>query len=169
MRSRSRVAILLLIFTVLGFAVFLPAHATRAASSLEPSRDPAARLIGEAMSSAFAWERLAYIGDTFGNRLSGSESLEDAIQWAVAEMKKDGLENVHTEPVKVPHWVRGQESAEIVSPRRQRLVMLGLGNSVGPTPAGVEADVLVVRRYEELDAAGSRVKGRIVAFNVPFT
>jgi len=84
-------------------------------------------------------------------------------------MKKDGLENVHTEPVKVPHWVRGQESAEIVSPRRQRLVMLGLGNSLGTTPAGIEADVLVVRSYEELDAAGSRVKGRIVAFNVPFT
>ena len=50
-------------------------------------------------------------------------------------MKKDGLENVHTEPVKVPHWVRGQESAEIIAPHRQPLVMLGLGNSVG-TPAG---------------------------------
>jgi len=169
MRSRSRVLVLLLIFTVLGVGVFLPAHASRPASPLEPYREPAARLIGEAMSSAFAWERLAYIGDTFGNRLSGSQPLEDAIQWAVAEMKKDGLENVHTEPVKVPHWVRGQESAEIVSPRRQRLVMLGLGNSIGTTPAGVEADVLVVRSYEELDAAGSRVKGRIVAFNVPFT
>jgi carboxypeptidase Q len=169
MRSRSRVVVLLLIFTVLGFGVFLPAHASRFASSLEPYRAPAARLIGEAMSSPFAWERLAYIGDTFGHRLSGSQALEDAIQWAVAEMKRDGLENVHTEPVKVPHWVRGQESAEIVSPRRQRLVMLGLGNSIGTTPAGIEADVLVVRSYEELDAAGSRVQGRIVAFNVPFT
>src|SRR5207237_5661555 len=80
-----------------------------------------------------------------------------------------GLENVHTEPVKVPHWVRGQESAEIVAPRRQRVVMLGLGNSVGTGPAGIEADVLVVRSFDELDAAGGRVKGRIVLFNVPFT
>ena len=60
------------------------------------------------------------MGDTFGQRLSGSKALEDAIDWAVAEMKKDGLENVHIEPVKVPHWVRGQESAEIVEPRPAR-------------------------------------------------
>ena len=86
-------------------------------------------------------------------------------------MKKDGLENVHTEPVKVPHWVRGQESAEIVAPRRHAMVMLGLGNSVGTPAEGVEGDILVVRNYEQLDAAADRglVKGRIVLFNVPFT
>src|SRR5262249_36681521 len=95
--------------------------------------------------------------------------LEDAIQWAIVQMKKDGLENVHAEPVKVPHWVRGQESAEITSPRRQALVMLGLGNSVGTPPDGIEAEVLVVGRFQELEAAASRVKGRIVLFNVPFT
>ena len=121
------------------------------------------------MSNHFAWERLALLGDTFGHRLSGSRSLEDAIQWVAAEMKKDGLENVHTEPVKVPHWVRGQESAEIISPRARPLVMLGLGNSVGTPVSGVEGDVLVVRSFEELDAAGPRAKGRIVLFNALFT
>ena len=138
-------------------------------SWLDPYREPTARLIGEALSSNFAWERLALLGDTFGARLSGSTNLEDAIQWAVAEMKQDGLENVRTEPVKVPHWVRGQESVEIVSPRHSPLVMLGLGNSLGTPPEGVEADVLVVRTFAELEAAGSRVRGRIVLFNAPFT
>jgi len=132
-------------------------------------REPAARLVGEAMSNQFAWERLAELGDTFGHRLSGSQALEDAIQWAVQEMKKDGLDNVHTEPVKVPHWVRGQESAEITAPRRHAMVMLGLGNSVGTPAEGIEADVLVVRTFQELEAARDRVKGRIVLFNVPFT
>jgi carboxypeptidase Q len=84
-------------------------------------------------------------------------------------MKKDGLENVHTEPVKVPHWVRGQESLEVISPRARPLVMLGLGNSVGTPPAGVEGDILIVRSFEELDAAGPRVKSHIVLFNVPYT
>ena len=84
-------------------------------------------------------------------------------------MKRDGLENVHTEPVKVPHWVRGRESLEIVGAIPQPLVMLGLGNSVGTPPDGVEADLLVVRSFEQLDAARDRVKGRIVLFNVPFT
>ena len=84
-------------------------------------------------------------------------------------MKKDGLENVRLEPVKVPHWVRGQESAEIIAPVRHALVMLGLGNSVGTPPAGIEGDVLVVRTFQELEDAGPRVRGRIVLFNVPFT
>src|SRR6185312_7371352 len=82
---------------------------------------------------------------------------------------KDGLENVHTEPVKVPHWVRGQESLEVIAPRSRPLGMLGLGNSVGTPPGGIEGDILIVRSFDELDSAGPRVKSHIVLFNVPFT
>jgi carboxypeptidase Q len=136
---------------------------------LAPYREPAARLIGESLATDAAWQRLADLGDTFGSRLSGSPNLDAAIRWAVDEMKRDGLENVHTEPVKVPHWVRGRESLEIMGPIPQPLVMLGLGNSVGTPPAGIEADLVVVRSFEELEASRDRVKGRIVLFNVPFT
>ena len=166
---RSRVFALIAAISVLAFTAAPLAQTPKPVPWIDAYREPAARLVGEAMSSPFAWERLALIGDTFGNRLSGSQSLEDAIQWAVREMKKDGLDNVHTEPVKVPHWVRGQESIEITAPRQYPMVMLGLGNSVGTPPEGIEAEVLVVRSFEELDAAGARVKGRIVLFNVPFT
>jgi carboxypeptidase Q len=136
---------------------------------LDAYRDNAARLIAESQSSRFAWERLALLGDTFGHRLSGSEALENAITWAVAEMKKDGLENVRAEPVKVPHWVRGEESLEITTPHRSALTMLGLGNSVGTPAEGIEADLLVVGTFAELDAAGASVGGKIVLFNAPFT
>ena len=138
-------------------------------SWLDAYREPASRLIGEALSTRFAWERLALLGDTFGHRLSGSSALEDAIRWAASQMKKDGLENVHTERVTVPHWVRGRESAEIVSPGPYTMVMLGLGNSVGTPPEGVEAEVIVVRGFDELSQVAARVQGRIVLFNVPFT
>src|SRR5882724_3306762 len=136
---------------------------------LEPYRDPAARLIGEAVSSTLAWDRLSVLTDDIGNRLSGTPALDRAIQWAVAEMKKDGLENVHTERVMVPKWVRGSESAEIVEPARHSMVMLGLGDSVGTTGDGVQAEVLVVHTFDELDAKAAQAKGRIVLFNVPFT
>jgi carboxypeptidase Q len=136
---------------------------------LAPYRDATSRLIGEAVASDAAWQRLAYLGDTYGHRLSGSPNLEAAIRWAVEEMKRDGLENVHTEPVKVPHWVRGRESLELTGAIAQPLVMLGLGNSIGTPPAGIEAELVVVHSFDELEAARDRVKGRIVLFNVPFT
>jgi carboxypeptidase Q len=169
-RSRLLTVCAILPFLFIAADAQSPAPAVAGATAwLDHYREPAARLVGEALAGRFAWERLALLGDTFGNRLSGSQALEDTIQWAVQEMKKDGLENVHTEPVKVPHWVRGQESAEITAPRRLPMVMLGLGNSVGTPPEGIEAEIVIVHSFEELDAARDRVKGRIVVFNVPFT
>jgi carboxypeptidase Q len=132
-------------------------------------REPAARLVAEATGNAFAWQRLAVLTDTFGHRLSGSPQLERAIQWAAEEMKRDGLENVHLEPVMVPKWVRGRERADIVQPAQHALVMLGLGDSVGTPAEGIEAEVLVVQSFAELDAKSALAKGRIVFFNVPFT
>jgi carboxypeptidase Q len=141
---------------------------------IDAYREPAARLIGEALGNTFAWDRLSVLTDTIGNRLSGTPALDGAIQWAVAEMNRDGLENVHTERVMVPKWVRGSESAEIVEPTRQPIVMLGLGDSVGTSAPGatggaVQAEVLVVHGFEELDSKAAAARGRIVFFNVPFT
>src|SRR5262245_5061246 len=64
---------------------------------LDAYRDPAARIIGEAVGSTFAWQRLSVLTDGIGNRLSGTPALDRAIAWAAAEMTRDGLENVHTE------------------------------------------------------------------------
>jgi carboxypeptidase Q len=136
---------------------------------LQQYREPSARLIGEALGSTFAWDRLAVLTDTIGHRLSGSPALERAIEWAVAEMVRDGLENVRAERVMVPKWVRGQESAEIIEPAHHSITMLGLGDSVGTKSDGVQGEVLVVDSFEELDAKSSAARGRIVLFNVPFT
>ena len=172
MHSRRLLSLVLFLSVLLSGpsqSLIAQSSASRTHSWLDPYRDPSARLVGEALASRHAWERLAELGDTFGHRLSGSRALEDAIDWAVDQMKKDGLENVHKEPVKVPHWVRGRESLQIVSPRVHDLVILGLGNSVGTAPEGVEGELLIVHSFQELDAAGPRIKGKIVLFNVPFT
>src|SRR5918993_4438429 len=136
---------------------------------LDPYREPAARLIGAALANASAWDRLAELTDTFGHRLSGSRALEDAIAWALHRMHEDGLENVRAEPVRVPRWVRGRESLEIVLPYPGELVMLGLGNSVGTPAEGLDADLLIVSGYDELERRGREAEGRIVLVNVPFT
>lgn len=126
------------------------------------------RIIAAAQSDSSAWRRLAELTDTFGNRIAGSTNLEAAIDWVLAEMKKDGLANVHGEPVLVPHWVRGTESAELIAPRRVGLHMLGLGNSVGTPPGGITAPVLVVSSFDDLQKHAAEAKGKIVLFDVPF-
>src|SRR3982751_6594457 len=71
-------------------------------------------LIHAATADSAAYLRLGLLVDTFGHRLSGSASLEAAIGWVLREMQTDGLQNVRGEPVMVPHWVRGTESAALV-------------------------------------------------------
>ena len=105
----------------------------------EDYRERAGRIIGAALTSDVAYKRLAWLTDRIGNRLSGSESLTRAIEWATAEMKRDKLDNVRAEKVMIPHWVRGEESLELTAPVTRKLSMLGLGNSVGTPPEGITA------------------------------
>ncbi|MDX1547482.1 MAG: M28 family metallopeptidase [Rhodothermales bacterium] len=136
---------------------------------IETYRSAADAVIDAALADSSGFDRLAYLCDTFGHRLSGSESLERAIDWILAEMEADGLANVHGEEVMVPHWVRGREALTLVAPREQPMRVLGLGGSIGTPPEGIEADVLVVGSYEELAARASEAAGKIVLYNVPFT
>jgi carboxypeptidase Q len=166
-RGPEGVALLALLISLIGTHSHLRAES--APEWLEAYRAPTAQLITEATSDAFAWRRLSTLTDTIGPRLSGSPQLDQAIQWALAEMKRDGLENVHAEKVMVPRWIRGNESADIVQPAHLPLAILGLGGSVGTPAAGVEAPLLIVQSYEELEAHAASARGRIVFFNVPFT
>ena len=129
-------------------------------------QDAAGRLIGAALVDGFGWEKLSDLTTRIGNRLSGSASLEKAIQWVFEGMQREGL-NPRLQPVKVPHWVRGQESARVVAPVDKPLNILGLGGSVGTGPEGITAPVVVVGSFDELEALGeSKVKGKIVLYAV---
>jgi carboxypeptidase Q len=136
---------------------------------LAPYREPAALIVRSALADRFAWNRLNELADTFGHRMCGSAALENAIAWIVDQMRADGFDPVKTEPLKVPHWVRGVESLEIVSPQPLRIPMLGLGNSVGTPDEGLEAELLVVSSFAELERRREEALQRIVLFNVPFT
>ena len=126
-------------------------------------------LTDAALRDSAAWNKLARLADGFGHRLSGSESLEQAIDWMLAEMRAEGLENVRGEPAMVPRWVRGRESAELVTPRAMNLPMLALGGSIGTPPDGITAEVLVVSSFADLEKRAGEATGKIVLFDVPFT
>jgi carboxypeptidase Q len=141
--------------------------ALAAASAAQASA--ATRLIQSAMDDQLGWKRLEYLCDSIGHRLSGSAGMTRSIDWAVAEMKKDGLEGVAAPEVMVPHWVRGKESAHLVAPWQTELPMLGLGGSIGTPPGGITAETVAVESFDELDKLGAeKVKGKIVVYAVPW-
>ena len=104
--------------------------------------------------------------DHIGARFAGSENERKAIAWAVDKMKALGLQNVREEPVTVPHWVRGEERAEIVAPVVQKLAVTALGGSVETPEGGLEAEVVEVADLAAIDRLSSdEVAGKIVFVN----
>jgi carboxypeptidase Q len=141
-----------------------------AAGPLAGEYKPAAdKLIAASLADEQGYKDLTYLCDHIGKRISGSEPLNRAIAWAQDVMKQEGLANVHTQAATVPHWVRGEESGEIVAPVAKKLHMLGLGMSVGTPPDGITAEVVVVPDFAALKALGrAGVAGKIVVFNAPY-
>ena len=129
------------------------------------------RILQAAMADNDGYAALTYLTDHIGKRLSGSPQLNTAVEWGAELMRKAGLQNVQVQPVMVPHWVRGNESATItykgdagtiVKP----LHMLGLGMSVATPKGGITAPAVFVHDFAELDRLpDSEVKGKIVVFN----
>ena len=128
----SKRAIIFLLGAVFTISLF----AQNAGTLTEQYRDSASKLIDAALADQGGMEKLSYLCDRIGNRLSGSAALEKAIAWAAAQMKADGLENVSTPRVKVPHWVRGNEERRTGRAGAHTLTMLGLGGSIATPKRG---------------------------------
>jgi carboxypeptidase Q len=131
------------------------------------------RIRDAAMRDDWAYQRLADLCDKIGPRLSGSPQAEAAVEQVAAAMRAQGF-TVSLQPVKVPHWVRGDERADIVEyPGRpagitQRLHLTTLGGSVATPAQGIVAQVLVVHSFDELHRHAADASGKIVLFDVPF-
>lgn len=140
-----------------------------------PANDPAMlnQIRDTAMKDGWAFERLSDLTDLVGPRLSGSPGAAAAVEQVAAAMRKLGA-TVTLQPVKVPHWVRGVETAELVdyagrpAGLSQRVVLTALGGSGATPAAGLTAPVLLVRSFAELKARAAEVKGSIVLFDVAF-
>lgn len=64
-------------------------------------------IINSATNGSFkgvTFNELAVFVDKFGNRITGSQNLENAIDYMLEKSKN--LDNVHGEEVTVPHWIR---------------------------------------------------------------
>jgi carboxypeptidase Q len=154
----------------LGAAVFvsslLCAGASRAQGLPEDVKATASRLREQALFGTRAYEIARSLTVEVGPRLAGSKAYDAAVEWGLRKMKELGFSNVHAEKTTVPHWVRGEESGEIVAPYPQPVHLAALGGSVGTPASGIEAQVIEV---PSLDAAAkldpAQVKGKIVFYD----
>jgi len=127
-----------------------------------------------ALSDDYAYRQIAHLTDNIGPRPSGSAQAKAAVDYVAGELRRLGLD-VQLEEVKVPHWVRGAETAELVEyPGQvpgtvQKIVLTALGGSTSTPGDGLSAEVVVVNSFDELKSLGrDKVAGKIVLFNEIF-
>lgn len=140
----------------------------------DPAMAAALRGIRDAgLKDDWTFRRLADLCDKIGPRLSGSRQAEAAVEQIAAAMRASGMDVV-LQPVKVPHWIRGEEQGEITEYAgrpagvTQRLHLTTLGGSVATPAQGITAQVLVVHSFDELQAHAGDARGKIVVFDAPF-
>jgi carboxypeptidase Q len=135
-----------------------------AASSLpEPLRTTAASLRDEALQGTRAFEIVRSLTVEVGPRPAGSEGDRRAVAWGVRTMRELGFANVRAETVKVPHWEPGVSTGTIISPWPQPVALLPLGGSPGTPEGGIEAEVVPVASFQDLEkTAPETVRGKII-------
>ena len=140
-----------------------PALAQRVAPPPAPTVDPAvAALRDAALGDTVAYDIVEGITTEVGPRLAGTDAEARARRWSVAKLTGLGFKNVRIEPYRMPVWVRGEESAEVVAPYPQKLRLTALGNSGATPPAGITLPVAFFDSYAALAATpDGSLKGKI--------
>jgi len=144
-----------------------PAYSTELTGELIALRDAA-------LSDDYAYQQVKYLTENIGARPEGSAQAQAAVEYVADQLRKLGLD-VHLEPVMVPQWTRGQDTAELVEypghtyGTSQRIVLLALSGNAPTSPEGITANLVVVNDFQELEKLGrDKVSGRIVLYNAKF-
>jgi carboxypeptidase Q len=134
----------------------------------------AKRLQEAALGSNYAWRQVAHLANNIGPRLTGSAQAAKAVAYVADELRKLGCQ-VELGKTMVPHWVRGEEHAELTEfpgqaqNTTQKIVLTALGGSVATPAAGMTAEVIAVKDFDELKSLPrDKVSGKIVLFNHSF-
>ena len=129
-----------------------------------PSRRGSTRLRDDALANdRYAWDITEAMTTEVGQRMAGTAAEARARDWSVAKLNAMGFANVRVETFTMPVWERGFESAEILAPFPQKLVVAALGNSASTGPAGVTGEIVAFDSVDALRAApDAAVRGKIV-------
>ena len=127
------------------------------------------KIYNEALSSGESYERLDYLSNQIGGRLSGSINYERSVKWGKEELDLIGLDSVWLQPVMTPKWVRGApEYAHIESSPGNTISVpiAALGGSISTPSIGISSNVIEVKSFDELNNIGKdSINGKIIFFN----
>jgi carboxypeptidase Q len=128
------------------------------------------QIADEILVNGKAYDDLRVLTKQIGARLSGSPQMVKAEQWGLKTFQSLNPDKAWLQQCMVPHWVRGgkDEASALNGGKRKSLDIIALGNSAGSGKAGVTANVIEVKSYEELESKKDAVKGKIVFYNYPF-
>jgi hypothetical protein len=122
-----------------------------------------------ALTKGKSYPWLDYLCNRIGARLSGTPQAAAAVEYTRQMLDTMGLDSVWIQPCMVPHWSRGEkEVVRIVHSKMGSfdLKALSLGNTEGTGPNGLAAEVIEVKRLDELESLGrEKLAGKIVFFN----
>ncbi|WP_417610392.1 M20/M25/M40 family metallo-hydrolase [Parasphingorhabdus sp.] len=121
-------------------------------SALADNHDIAA-LQTKALQDDVAYDIVEGLTTEIGPRQAGTEAEARARNWAVAKLNALGFSNVRNEPYMMPTWVRGTETASVISPYPQKLAITALGNSGSTGAQGLTAEVVYFPTLADLVAA----------------
>ena len=150
---------------IVAASLLATASAVPAQVHQSPLIDPKVAALRDAALSGdqYAWDITEGLTTEVGPRLAGTEAEARARDWSVKKLTEMGFSNVRVEPFDMGVWVRGRESAEILAPFPQPMVVAALGNSASSGPEGVTGEVVA---FDGVDALGSApdemVRGKIV-------
>lgn len=123
----------------------------------------ASALREQAMAGSSAYASVESLTTEIGPRLAGSTADARAVTWAEARMRALGFDRVSLQPVTFPVWKRNAESAEVLSPAPQKLVIAALGWSSATPRGGITAEVVGFADFDALKTADpALVRGKIV-------
>ncbi len=130
------------------------------------------KMSDEIMTNGKAYDLLRQLTKQIGGRLAGSPQQQNAAIWGKRNMESFAPDKVFMQPCKTPNWQRGgKDFASVVSVNgkamNRPLAALALGNSLGSNGL-VEAELLAVADFDELEKRKAEVKGKIVYYHSMF-
>ncbi|GAC1525613.1 MAG: M28 family peptidase [Sediminibacterium sp.] len=130
------------------------------------------KISDEVLKNGKAYDLLHELTKKIGGRLAGSPRFAKAIQWGKLAMEQMGADKVTLQECMVPHWVRGgHDQASVTKVGNNKITrpldVTALGNSLGNGKT-VNAEVLAVSDFDELEKRKEEVKGKIVYYNYAF-